>query len=260
MLELLIVAIGILRRSWNIHNFLLNIICFLHTLRYDKANIKTRKRMNFHKNILVSMVLVFLFVGCVKTTEDVKEFNQPALYWYKQIGKSINNGNMDKADAFYISMKSEHIRSPLMPTAIMMLAHAHMSNEKYMLSNYYLDEYIKRYGSITNREYMEFMKLKASFLGIVDVYKDQKLIMDSITNAKTYIYRYPGSTYAPLVNTILIRLHMSQYLLNENIAALYDRTDKPEAAKIYREKNKGSLVEMVDISAPKKGFVGKVFD
>jgi len=216
--------------------------------------------MHFKKHILLGFTLAFIFVGCAKSTEDIEEFNKPALHWYKKIANSISANNMDKADAFYISLKSEHMRSPLMPTAIMMLAHAHMNNEKYLLSNYYLDEYNKRYGESDNREYIEFMKLKASFLGIKDVYKDQKLIMDSITKAKTYIYRYPGSEYAPLVNTILIRLHMSQYLLNENIAALYDRTSKPEAAKIYREKNAGSLVEMTDITAPKKGIIGKIFD
>jgi len=217
--------------------------------------------MNFKKVILSGVTLIFLFVACANTTtEDIEEFNKPALYWYKKIGSSISSRSMDKADAYYISMKSEHIRSPLMPTAIMMLAHAHMNNEKYLLSNYYLDEYNKRYGESDNREYTEFMKLKASFLGIKEVYKDQKLIMDSIIKAKTYINRYPGSAYAPLVNTILIRLHMSQYLLNENIAALYDRTGKPNAAKIYREKNTGSVVEMTDITAPEKGYIGKIFD
>ncbi len=217
--------------------------------------------MIFKKTVLSSIVLVFVLAGCAGgTTEDVKEFNKPALYWYKQIGKSISNNNMDKADAFYISLKSEHIRSPLMPTAILMLAHAHMNNEKYLLANYYLDEYNKRFGESDNREYIDFMKLKASFLGIKEVYKDQKLIMDSIQKAKTYLYRYPGSVYAPMVNTILIRLYMSQYLLNENIAALYDRTGKPEAAKIYREKNKGSMVEMADITPPKQGIIGKIFD
>jgi len=201
-----------------------------------------------------------LFVGCAKHTEDVEEFNKPALHWYKKIATSISNDNMDKADAFYISLKSEHMRSPLMPTAIMMLAHAHMNNEKYQLANYYLDEYNKRYGESDNRESIEFMKLKASFLGIKDVYKDQKLIMDTINKAKRYTYRYPDSSYQPLVNTLLIRLHMSQYLLNENIAALYERTGKPDAAKIYRAKNNDSIVEMTDITAPKKGIIGKIFD
>jgi outer membrane protein assembly factor BamD len=216
--------------------------------------------MNFKMKTFVLALATLLFVGCASSKGDVEEFNKPALYWYKQIAKSIASGNMDKADAFYISLKSEHMRSPQMPTAIMLLAHAHMNNEKYLLSNYYLDEYNKRYGENENREYIEFMKLKASFLGIKDVYKDQKLIMDSIEKANTFTYRYPGSMYATIVDTMLIRLHMSQYLLNENIAALYDRTGKPNAAKIYRDKNKDSLVSASDITPPKKGIIGKVFD
>jgi len=215
--------------------------------------------MNLKKSILAGMTLVFLLAGCMNK-DEVTEFNKPALYWYKQIGTSISNGNMDKADEYYISLKSEHMRSPLMPTAIMMLAHAHMNDEKYLLANYYLDEYNKRYGEYGSREYTDFMKLKASFLGVKDVYKDQKLIMDSISNANKYLLRYPGSSYAPLVNTILIRLHMSQYLLNENIAALYDRTGKPEGAKMYRDKNSGSVVGMSDITPPEQGVIGMVFD
>jgi len=203
--------------------------------------------------------IVFILGGCGKN-EEVTEFNKPALYWYKKIAQSISSGNMDKADEYYISLKSEHMLSPLMPTAIMILAHAHMQEEEYLLANYYWDEYNKRYADENSREYTEFMKLKASFLGIKDVYKDQKLIMDSINRAKTYQMRYPGSEYMPLVNTMLVRLHMSQYLLNENIAALYERIDKPEAAKIYRLKNKNSLVERADITPPPKGFLGKIFD
>ncbi len=215
--------------------------------------------LNFKKTVLASMALVFLFVGC-SDDEEVAEFNKPALYWYQQIANSISNSGLDKADSYFISLKSEHMRSPLMPTAMMMLAHAHMNKEEYLLANYYLDEYNKRYGEGDSREYTDFMKLKASFLGVTDVYKDQKLIMDNIAKSRTYITRYPGSLYAPLVNTMLIRLYMSQYLLNENIAALYDRTGKEEAAKIYRAKNEGSVIEMTDITPPEKGIVGMVFD
>lgn len=217
--------------------------------------------MNLKKSVLVGMAVAisFLFVGC-GDDEEVAEFNKPALYWYQQIANSISNGNLDKADSYYISLKSEHMRSPLMPTSLMMLAHAHMNKEEYLLANYYLDEYNKRFGEYESREYTDFMKLKASFLGVKDVYKDQKLIIDSIATSKVYINRYPGSPYSALVNTMLIRLHMSQYLLNENIAALYDRTDKAEAAKIYRDKNKGSVVEMADITPPEKGIIGYVFD
>ena len=217
--------------------------------------------MKHKKSILLAMSLLLLFVfsGC-KDSEDTAAFNKPALYWYKKIASSISRSDLDKADSYYISLKSEHMRSPLMPTALMMLAHAHMDAEEYLLANFYLDEYNKRFGEEESREYIDFMKLKASFLGIKDVYKDQKLILDTIARCNTYVARYPGSVYMPLVNTILIRLHMSIYLLNENIAALYDRTGHSKAAEIYRDKNKGSVVEMTDIKPPKKSIIGKIFD
>jgi len=205
------------------------------------------------------MALAFLFVGCTND-EEVAEFNKSALYWYKHIASSVTSGSLDKADAYYISLKSEHMRSPLMPTAVMMLAHAHIDEEEYLLAKYYLDEYTKRFGAENSHEYIEFLKLKASFLGVVNVYKDQKLIMDSIYASTVYINRYPDSAYNVLVNTMRIRLQMSQYLLNENIASLYDRTGKAQAAKLYRDKNKNSVVAMTDIKAPKKSIVGRIFD
>jgi len=215
--------------------------------------------MQLKKSLLLGLAMVFVLMGC-GSDEEVTEFNKPTLYWYKRIADSISSQNMDKADEYYISLKSEHMRSPLMPTAIIMLAHAHMQNEEYLLANYYFDEYNKRYADEERREYMEFMKLKASFLGVKDVYKDQKLIIDSINTAKRYLLRYPGSEYRPLVNSLLVRLHMAQYLLNENIASLYDRTDKPKAAKIYRDKNKNSVIKMADITPPEKGIIGEIFD
>ena len=229
---------------------------------YNSIHIQTiRHRMFFSKKSLLGLLTIaFILVGCGGTSKEGVEFNKPALYWYKKIASSVTKNDLDAADGYYISLKSEHMRSPLMPTSLMMLAHAHMNEEEYLLANYYLDEYNKRFGQADSREYTDFMKLKASFLGIRDVYKDQKLILDSITKSKTYIVRYPGSVYAPLVNTMLIRLHMSMYLLNENIAALYDRTGHPKGAKIYRDKNKGSVVEMTDITPPKKGIVAKIFD
>jgi len=222
-------------------------------IRYDMFYLKIKK------SVIAGVALAFLFAGCTNS-DSVEEFNRPALYWYKQIGKSISSGNLDRADSYYLSLKSEHMRSPLMPTAMMMLAHAHMNEEEYLLANYYLDEYNKRYSGEKSRDYIDFMKLKASFFGIKEVYKDQKLILDSIEEAKRYLLRYPYSAYRPLVNTILTRVQMSQYLLNENIASLYDRIGKKRASKIYREKNRDSVVEMSDITPPKKGIIGKIFD
>jgi len=211
------------------------------------------------KQFFFILFIIFTFSGCGRDT-TVNEFNKSALYWYEQIAKSIYNSNISKADNYYISLKSEHIQSPLMQTAIMMLANAHMEKEEYKLANFYFEEYEKRYGDSINKEYIDFMKLKASFLGIKDVFKDQQLIIDSIDKALVYSQKYPNSKYLPLVESLLIRLYMSQYMLNENIASLYDRIGKPKASKIYREKNKNSIIQMSDIKVPPKTIIGQILD
>jgi len=211
------------------------------------------------KTFLVTIAMAVLFIGCSKK-DEVTQTNKSALHWYKKIATSIGNSNLDKADEYYLSLKSEHIRTPLLPASIMMLAQAHMQAEEYLLANFYFDEYNKRFATSDGREYADYMKIKSAFLGITDVNKDQKLMMDTVNSARKFLFRHPNSVYEPLVNTILVRLHMSQYLLNENIAGLYNRIGKDEAAKIYRTKNKQSPLNMKDISLPEKGLLSKILD
>jgi len=211
------------------------------------------------KSLLAAVIMSLLFVGC-SDKNKVTESNKSALHWYKKVAESVSNNNLDKADEYYLSLKSEHIRTPLLPASIMMLAHAHMDAEEYLLANFYFDEYIKRFATASGREYANYMKIKAAFFGITDVNKDQKLMMDTVSNAKKFLMRHPGSQYEPLVNTILVRLHMSQYLLNENIAGLYTRVGKSNASKIYKEKNQQSPLNMKDITLPQKGLLSKIFD
>ncbi len=212
------------------------------------------------KSLLIGIAVVFLFAGCLGKKDESSEYNKPALYWYKKIATSVSSGSLDKADEYYLSLKSEHMRSPLLPTAIIMLAHGHMEEEEYLMANYYYDEYNKRFATSEGREYADFMKLKSAFLGVSDVNKDQKLMMDTVVNVNKFTMRHPDSSYEPLVDTILVRLHMSQYMLNENIAALYNRIDKDKGAEIYREKNAQSPLNLNDIELPKKGIISKVFD
>jgi outer membrane protein assembly factor BamD len=212
------------------------------------------------KTLLLSLAAAFLLSGCLGEKDDVSEYNKPALYWYKKIAESIGNSNLEKADEYYLSLKSEHLRSPLLPTSIMMLAHGHMDEEEYLLANFYFEEYNKRFATSEGREYADFMQIKSAFLGIKDVNKDQKLMMDTLGNAEKFVLRHPDSNYDPLVKTIIARLHMSQYLLNENIAALYNRVNKDDGAKIYRAKNAQSPFKITDIELPNKGILSRVFD
>ena len=217
-----------------------------------------RIQLNIKK--LGAILLFILFFTACSNRDAVNEYDRPALYWYNQIVKEIASSSLDKADNYYISLRSEHSRSPLLPTSTMLLAQAHMEEQEYIMADYYLDEYLKKYAKGTKIEQAKFLKIKAAFLGIKDINKEQKLMLDTLTNVDKFAKRYPNSIYLPVVNTIKVRLHMAQYMLNENISSLYRRLGKEKAAKIYKEKNANSPLNMADIKAPEVGFFESIFN
>ena len=213
---------------------------------------------NYKKSVLL-VVLVVLFIGC-SDKDAVKEYDRPALYWYKNIVKSISSSNFDKADNYYISLRSEHTNSPLLPTATLILAQAHIQDQGFLMADYYLDEYLKKYATGEKIELAKFLKIKAAFLGLKDINRDQKLMIDTLKNVDKFTKDYPNSIYKPIVDTLKVRLFMAQYLLNENIASLYNRIDKDKAYKIYKDKNKNSVLNSTDIKAPQESFLDKIFN
>lgn len=175
---------------------------------------------------------VWMLSGCSK---DVEEYNKPAVYWYGKIIESISNGDLDKADNYYASLQGEHIGSPLLPEATAILAVAHMYDEEYLLSEHFLDEYVKRYANENQREFADFLKIKAKYLSLPNPRRDQVLIGDAIKEAEAFKRNYPRSDYYALVDAMLTNLYLARAALNETIASLYDRIDKPKSAKYYRE-------------------------
>ncbi|NEW59885.1 outer membrane protein assembly factor BamD [Sulfurovum sp. bin170] len=213
---------------------------------------------NYKKSFLLAILLAF-FTGCADK-DAVKEYDKPALYWYKNIIKSLASSNFDKADNYYISLRSEHMRSPLLPTATLILAQVHMEDETYLMADYYLDEYIQKHAAGEKIELANFLKIKAAFLGVKDINKDQKLMIDTLKDVDAFTKEYPNSIYRPTVDTLKVRLHMAQYLLNQNISRLYGRIGKDKASKLYSEKNAKSALNSTDIEAPQEGFLDKLFN
>ena len=211
------------------------------------------------KQTFTLLMFVSLFLGC-SSKDAVNEYDKSALYWYKHIVKEVASSNLDKADNYYISLRSEHMRSPVLPTATMFLAQAHMEDQAFIMADYYLDEYLKKYATGSGIEQAKFLKIKAAFLGIKDINKDQKLMIDTLDDVDSFVKVYPSSIYLPVVQTIRVRLNMAQYMLNENIANLYARIGKDKASDIYRTKNRKSPLNIADIKAPEVGVLDSVFN
>ena len=181
--------------------------------------------------IMIIFATLLIFGGCSK---DVEEYNKPAVYWYSKIVSSIADGDLEKADSYYSSLQGEHIGSPLLPEATMILSIAHMYYEEYILSEHFADEYIKRYANANEREFAEFMKIKAKYMALPNPRRDQVLIQEAIKEGERFKLNYPRSMYFVVADTMLTNLKMAEAALNENIANLYVRLDKPKSAEYYR--------------------------
>lgn len=183
------------------------------------------------KTWIVAIAALVLFAGCAK---EVEEFNKSADYWYGKMADAVATGNLEKADRYYSSLQSEHISSPMLGEATMILAQAHMAHEEYLLSEHFLNEYIRRYATPSGREYAEFLKIKAKFLALPNPGRDQGLIDETLKGVNAFKASYPGSAYTPLMDTMETQLHLAKGALNEQIAQLYDRLQKPKGAEYYR--------------------------
>jgi len=225
---------------------------------FQMTRVSKEEWVKRYGKILLTGVLALVLSGCFGGSKPEKEYNKSAQGWYDAIERSIAGNDLEKADKQFLSLRSEHMGSTLLPTAMLALAQAHMANEEYLLAGYYLDEYLKRYGGGARGDYARFLKLKAAFYGIHDINKDQKLVADTLQKCQAFVASHGGSRYAPLVRTMIVRLQMAQYLLNADIARLYDKIGKPEGAKIYREKNKKFIYKPEQIDNPEGGFLSSL--
>ena len=121
------------------------------------------------KQALWISILLLIFSGC---SDKDPQSNQSALYWYQQVVKDVSRNNLEGAGNAYTSLLGEHIRSPLLGEAMLIMADAHMNNEEYLLANYYLDEYLKRFGTKESIPYRRYQKLRANYYGLQNPKRD----------------------------------------------------------------------------------------
>jgi outer membrane protein assembly factor BamD len=199
--------------------------------------------MNIQHWMAVVAVTVLLS-GCAK---NIEEYNMPADYWYEKMISSVANGSLEKADGYYSSLQSEHIGSPLLPEATLIMAQAHLAQEEYLLSDHFLDEYSRRYANKKGREYVEYLKVKSKFYALPNPGRDQGLINQTLESVGVFRDLYAQSPYLPLANTIELQMQLAKGTLNNQIADLYDRLGKPKAAAYYRNIAPVTWVDPADV-------------
>lgn len=194
------------------------------------------------KSKLLSVGLItaslYLFTGC--SSKDQHEYNKPAVYWYNKMIKQLSNYQIDEADDTYTSLESEHRNSSLLPSAIMIIATAHMKDEEYQMANYYFDLYLKKYSKKENADYIRFLKIKSNFMAFQNQFREQELLSQTLIDVDIFINKYSDSEYIYLVKTIKARLLMAKAIFDKEISELYARVDKPKAQVFYEQKAKNN--------------------
>ncbi len=206
--------------------------------------------------IAVAILLTFTYSGCA----NKGKFNQSDDFWYKDIIKYIEIGDMDHADESYISLETEHIHSPILPTATLLMIQAHMKQENYLLADHYMDRYIKLFGTSDNREYIDFLRIKSKYLGFKRPKRDQKLLLDALELVNAYLYDYPDSKYRIYVETMKTNLTLAKFELNLEIIALYNKLDKPKGGEFYKNREDMSWFKRDEIERPKVFFLRAMFE
>ena len=210
------------------------------------------------RNLLLLISAIFIFTAC--SSKQDEEYNKPALYWYNKMLKEISLYQLDKADDTYTSLESEHRKSPLLPSALMVIATTHMDDEEYQLAIYYFDEYIKIFEDNNKQDYVRYLKIKAKFLAFKQQFREQKLIDDTLEDINKFVDKYPNSSYIYLVKTIQSRLYMAKASLDVEIASLYKRIDKPKASVVYNNKAKNSWDDIKNINPVSVPWYRAIFE
>jgi outer membrane protein assembly factor BamD len=213
--------------------------------------------MKMIRGVIATVAVILFMSGCAK---QVDEYNKPADYWYEKMITAVSNGNLEKADSYFSSLQSEHIGSPLLGEATLIMAQAHMAYEEYLLSEHFLDEYNRRYATREGREYTEFLKIKSKFLALPNPGRDQGLIDETLKGVKTFKASYPYSTYMPLVNTMETQLQLARGTLNNQIAQLYDRLQKPKGAQYYRQIAPVTWIDPVEVKPANIPWYREIFE
>lgn len=209
--------------------------------------------------LMTPLISITLFMTACSSPEAILT-NKSADFWYQKIITHVSNSNLNAADDAYSSLYSEHLSSPYLKESMLLLSKAHANYDELILAKYYLDEYLKRFGSSSEQEYVSYLKVKIAFLGYRHPFRNQKFLNETIDSVNKFKLEYPNSYYLPYVQEMLLRLELGRETMKEEIAELYDRVEKPKAAEYYRHKDRMKGIDMAQVIKPERSWIRNIFE
>ena len=186
------------------------------------------------KLIIKFFLLVFLLSAC---SNNINDFQKPATFWYEQIILAVNDNNLEKADNYFSSLQSEHIASPLIKDALVLLIQAHIDNNEHLLSSFFVSEYKKRYSDKNNIDFISFLETKANYYAFSNYSKDHGYITNTISKISTFVQNNNKNPYLPYITHILTSFKLAKREINKEAIRIYKMQDKPKAQEKYEMYN-----------------------
>jgi len=180
------------------------------------------------------LIIPLFFLACSHKPKPNEYKNE--LKIHQQLKKDIKNTFLDNADNDLMNLEAEFPSSPYIKSDLLILYLAHLKNEDYILAKFYLNQYEKRFASSKEIPWCEYQKIKIDFLSYQNAYTNQKQILNLINECKNYKINFPNSIFLPEVNTIYMKVLLTNKYLNDKIYKLYKKLGKEKAAKLYKTK------------------------
>lgn len=195
------------------------------------------------KKYIIYVIVLLIFCACSNTKDSI---NKPALFWYEQIIIAINNNNLESADNYFNSLQSEHIASPLIKEALILLLQAHMDNNEHLLSTFFINDYKTRYSNNDNKDFIEFLLKKSNYYAFNNYSKDHGFINEVLTDLQSFIILNPNNTYLPYIKHILTSFKLASLEIDKEIIRIYNLQDKYSAKEKYENNIKKLGVDNIE--------------
>lgn len=190
--------------------------------------------MKFVRLIAMAICGICVFNSC----SSVEEFNKPASFWYERILYAVANDNLEQADNYFNALQSEHIASPLIGEALILLTNAHIERNEHLLAGFFAGEYKTRFSNTNNIDYISFLEMKVNYYAFGNYSKDQGFINDNINDISHFVALNKNNNYLPYINHILTSFKLSRLEMNNEIIRIYNIKDKDLAKEKYEQYNK----------------------
>jgi outer membrane protein assembly factor BamD len=149
------------------------------------------------------------------------------------VSESTGHGVSDEA---YIAYRSTHENSPKIPRMIVDLIRMHLAKKEYLLARFYCDEYRRDFPSGSQREEVEYLRLKALYLRALSRVSDERLLEQVDAEKAAFATLYPHSRYRTKIAKLAERLRTARNERYRQLANYYAKRGKPKAAQFYRDK------------------------